>query len=417
MNSRFAMISILLTMVALFATVNISAQNRAGREIDIKIYFPYDESHIDSTYMANGDNLRLIDSLLKDSAYISTISKIEVSAQSSPEGRVSYNESLSKRRKESLQKYFTSKYPHTDSQLWSFSAMAENWELFHQHLVEDENLPLREQILAISESDKEPDSKEWLLKNLDDGRAWSYIKEQILPSQRFGASVLFIPITYTPIARRQTKVESNLATQQFMVAMPSTSIAMAGDDIESKLLIALKTNLVLDALSVINIGVEVPIGERWSVVGEIVYPWWRSWEQNFTMQIESYHAEVKYWLGDRSTKEQLQGWSVGAYGGWGLYDIQIFSEDGVQGDFYDVGAQLCYSHPIAKNLNLEYTLGLGYVSTNYNDYNMAYDTEEFGDIKVIPYPWMNNTLRSILPTRLGISLVWHIKSSTEGGKR
>ncbi|MFI3305165.1 MAG: DUF3575 domain-containing protein [Rikenellaceae bacterium] len=98
-----------------------------------------------------------------------------------------------------------------------------------------------------------------------------------------------------------------------------------------------------------------------------------------------------------------------------------------QGDFFDVGAQVSFSHPIAKNLYLEYAVGLGYLSTDYNDYYMAYDTEEFGDIKVIPYPWMNSKLRSLFPTRLGVSLVWHINArskskrntntNTKGGMR
>ncbi len=99
--------------------------------------------------------------------------------------------------------------------------------------------------------------------------------------------------------------------------------------------------------------------------------------------------------------------------------MQPFSEEGVQGDFFDVGAQLSYSHPInrSKRLYLEYSLGVGYISTDYNDYHMAYDTPEFGDIKVIQYPWMNNKLRSVLPTRLGVSLAWHVFSRSKGGER
>ncbi|MFR9513121.1 MAG: DUF3575 domain-containing protein [Rikenellaceae bacterium] len=321
----------------------------------------------------------------------------------------------------SLKEYFTTNYPQIDSTLWSFNAVAENWDLFHQHLEEDPNLPDREQVLSISASDRDADGKEWLLKRMNQGETWRYIAKNILPSQRFGASVLFIPYISPMLAKPISfESESDVAPMyipQCYSELPQYQYTPISQQ-ESRLLFALKTNLTLDILSVVNIAAEIPIGERWSVVGEVTYPWWRSWPANFTMQIESYHGEVKYWLGDRTSKEQLRGWSVGLYGGFGLYDIQPFSEEGVQGDFFDVGAELCYSHPITKSkkLYLEYALGLGYLSTDYNDYYMAYDTEEFGDIKVIPYPWMNNKLRCLLPTRLGVSLVWHI-GSTKGGSR
>ncbi|MFI3277464.1 MAG: DUF3575 domain-containing protein [Rikenellaceae bacterium] len=383
--------------------------------VDVKIYFHYDKAHIDPTYMDNQQSLQLVDSLLSDSLYLSTLRRINIMAQSSPEGKVSYNERLSERRRLSIKEYFTTKYPQIDSTLWSFNAVAENWDLFHQHLQEDANLPDREQILSISSSDRNADDKEWILKKMNDGKPWRYIAENILPLHRFGASVLFIPLAPPAIAKPITiaphRIIEPLEPLQYQYVPTKQQRA--------KLLFALKTNLALDVLSVINIAAEIPIAERWSVVGEVIYPWWRNWPANYTMQIESYHAEVKYWLGDRSTKEQLQGWSAGLYGGFGRYDIQPFSEEGVQGEFFDIGAQVCYSHPITKSRRfyMEYALGIGYISTNYNDYYMAYDTEEFGDIKVIPYPWMNSKLRSVLPTRLGVSLVWHIGTKAKGGSR
>ncbi len=407
MKGKFIKISISICTVVAFMLTSMSlfAQGVGGRVVDVKIYFPYDEAYLDSTYMGNYGTLTLADSLLKDSAYISTLHKIEITAQSSPEGRVNYNMRLSERRKQTLKKYFTENYPQIDPTLWSFNAVAENWELFHRQLVEDPNLPNRDRVIAISESDRDPDGKEWLLKTMNDGRPWRYIKENILPSQRFGASILFIPMLYSPIAKiGEFKPEMRLEK----IGLPQYTTTLTK---ESKLLFAIKTNLVLDAVSVINIAAELPIGERWSVVGEVVYPWWRSWEKDLTMQIESYHAELKYWLGDRTTKEQLQGWSVGAYGGWGRYDIQPFTRTGVQGAFTDVGLEIGYAHPIARSLNLEYTVGCGYVSTKYEDYKMVNNTDEYGDIKVIPYPWMQNRLRSVLPTRCGVSLVWTIKNA------
>ncbi len=405
MKNRLIKISISICAFVLFATMSALAQSIGDKRVDIKIYFPYDQAYIDSEYMGNKQSLSLADSLLKDSEYITTLRQIVVTAQSSPEGSVAYNARLSERRSQSLKKYFTESYPQIEQSLWSFQAVAENWELFHKNLEEDPYLPERERILAISRSDREADAKEWLLKTMDGGKPWLYIKNNILPSQRFGASMLFIPISSPSLAGEMKFRNSDNIPQ---LPLPRFGLTESINN-KSKLLFAIKTNLVLDALSVVNLGVEIPIKERWSVVAEMVHPWWRSWPADFTMQIESYHGELKYWLGDRTRKEQLQGWSLGAYGGWGRYDIQPFTRTGVQGYFSDYGFEVGYAHRIARNLNLEYTIGLGYVSTNYEDYKMVNSTDEFGDIKVIPYPWMQNSLKSILPTRCGVSLVWLIK--------
>lgn len=403
----------LFALVAVSATMRLSAQdvqpiNTNGHYIDVKIYFPYDEAYIDPAYMGNYETLVRVDSLLSDSVYVSTLRRVEISAQSSPEGTVIYNERLSARRIYALREYFVTYYPDIDYSIWSFSSVAENWDLFRQHLVEDENLPESERIMAIVDSNRDPDAKEWLLKTMDGGRPWEYIKKHILPSQRFGASILFIPVAYTPLAL-PAKVTNSLSST------PERETLVLPAEEPSKVLLAIRTNLVMDVASVVNLAVEVPIGERFSLAAEVVYPWWRSWPNNFTMQIESYHGEAKYWLGDRSRREKLTGWSVGLYGGWGRYDVQPFTEEGVQGEFYDFGAMVGYSLPLSNSFNLEFNLGFGYLDTEYKDYYMAYDTEEYGDIKVIPYPWMNNTLKAFIPTRGGISLVWNIKS--KGGRR
>ncbi len=402
--------------IAVVSAQDTNGDHYAGHLVDVNIYFPYDEVQIDSMYMENRQNLHLVDSLLKNTLYISTLREIDVIAQSSPEGSIEYNERLSEQRRASLEEYFTTNYPNIDPSLWSFQSVAENWDFFHEHLIEDTNIPNRDEVLAIAASDRNADAKERLLRQLDNGVPWLYIKEHILPLHRFGASVLFVPIQEIQAPQESIEIAEITETIEPAEAIEYNTPTPTQEQSRGALF-AIKTNLLLDVVTVINLGVEIPIGERFSVVGEVVYPWWRNWDQNLTLQIESYHAEVKYWLGDRSKREQLTGWSAGLYGGWGRYDLQPFSEEGVQGDFFDIGGEIGFSHSIARNLHMEYTIGVGYISTDYNDYYMAYDTEDYGDIKVIPYPWMNSKLRSVLPTRCGVSLVWIIGSNTKGGER
>ncbi|MGM9791621.1 MAG: DUF3575 domain-containing protein [Candidatus Cryptobacteroides sp.] len=186
-----------------------------------------------------------------------------------------------------------------------------------------------------------------------------------------------------------------------------------------KPLFALKSNLLFDALGFVNLGVEVPLGQRFSVGADAVFPWWSNPRKDFTMQMLEAELSAKYWLGKRDGKEALTGLFAGIYAGAGYYDFQLgrlTDGNGVQGDvFLLAGLQAGYAHKIGQNLRLEYSAGLAYIKTEYYDYISVKDTK-FGDIKVIPYPWRAKRTTGVMPTKLSVSLVWMI-SSKKGGRR
>ncbi|MFI3305164.1 MAG: hypothetical protein R3Y68_01465 [Rikenellaceae bacterium] len=102
---RILALFICAVAVSSLATMRVSAQEgdvstiRSGHNISLKIYFPYDESYVDSTYMANRVNLHLADSLLRNTSFMCAIETVEITAQSSPEGSILYNTRLSERRR------------------------------------------------------------------------------------------------------------------------------------------------------------------------------------------------------------------------------------------------------------------------------------------------------------------------------
>ena len=181
-----------------------------------------------------------------------------------------------------------------------------------------------------------------------------------------------------------------------------------------KTLFAIKTNLLADVLSIANIEIEVPIGERWSVSGELITPWWRKSNSNWTMQMLAGNGAVKYWLGDRNQSDLLMGWSLGLYGGGGKYDLQLFDKEGQQGEFFNTGLQGGYAHKIGKKLRLEYSLSLGFLRSDYKEYTKVKDTK-YGDIKVFEFPWEVKRLHWIGPTNAKISLVWVLNYKSKKG--
>ena len=177
---------------------------------------------------------------------------------------------------------------------------------------------------------------------------------------------------------------------------------------------AIKTNLLYDASSAINIGIEAPIGDHWSVAADWVAPWWSSYDKQIYIQMMLGSIEGRYWFGNREDKLQLTGWFAGASLAGGLYDFMFDPIKGIQGEFQAYSAVGGYAHPIDKsgNLRMEYSLGLGYMRTQYVKY--WWDGFDYTLIAPSPQTWLTNWFG---PTKVQVSLVYMLKLRSKVGGR
>jgi len=166
-------------------------------------------------------------------------------------------------------------------------------------------------------------------------------------------------------------------------------------------LFAVKTNLLFDAALMPNIELEVPIGKRWSLNGEYMFPWWLINDDRYCLQILMGGLEVRYWPGRRSGRDVLTGHFLGLYAGGGKYDLQ-WDKNGYQGEFFiAAGVSYGYAHSIARNLRLEYNIGIGMLRTDYRHYHSRDNHQTLLWQENGEYTWLG-------PTKLKISLVWLI---------
>ena len=160
---------------------------------------------------------------------------------------------------------------------------------------------------------------------------------------------------------------------------------------------AVRSNLLVPAL---NVGVEVPIGNQWSVGAEYYYPWiWPAKDNRNCFELLAWNIEGRYWFGrERTTSQRLQGHAVGIYGGAGYFDVER-NFAGNQGEFANVGVDYTYALSTAKGrLHFEFSLGVGYLYAKARPY-------------YVPVPggvllW-NKEIRQIHyfgPTRLNVSI-------------
>lgn len=403
------------------------AQPKEGKDIPektITLYFRFDKAVVDSGYMDNNRTLRELNRLLTDRNQYARIDSIYISCFTSPEGNPAYNERLAKHRSAAIRSYLDSKYPHIDPYRIRIEPEGENWQELYRLVVNDRNLPSREEVLHIIEQNKDPERCKALLMKLNNGIPYRYIRNRLLRYLR-NATIYLIRLkqdsllpalseaahpstryrqeSYPPSPSRMQPVK-NTRENHIPVTTPG----------ERQPLFALKTNLLFDAALMPNIELEIPIGNRWSMNGEYIFPWWLMDDNKYCLQILSGSLEGRYWLGNRQSRRArnvLTGHFIGLYAGGGMYDLQ-WKENGYQGEFF-IAAGLSYgwATAIARNLHLEFNIGVGLLRTNYRHYHANDDYRTLQWQENGEYTWLG-------PTKAKISLVWLFsRKARKGGIR
>ncbi len=135
---------------------------------------------------------------------------------------------------------------------------------------------------------------------------------------------------------------------------------------------AVKSNLLYDATSTINLGVEYGLSPRWTLEVSGNYNAW-TFSDNKKMKLWMLQPGVRYWTCSRFAGHFWEAHLLGGeynYGGMLPFGIKP-SASGLgskryQGWLAGAGVGYGYSWVLGKRWNLEATLGLGYVHFSYD---------------------------------------------------
>ncbi len=159
----------------------------------------------------------------------------------------------------------------------------------------------------------------------------------------------------------------------FAIEENTAPAAQTAASAASKTVFALRSNLLLPAL---NIGAEIPVGNKWSFAADYYYPWlWPGKKNKQCFEFLGWSAEWRYWFGkERTAARRLQGHSMALYGAGGYYDFQK-DYKGKQGEFYSCGLDYTYSTPLGKRekVFMEFTIAVGYLRSDYRKYEVLAD--------------------------------------------
>ena len=68
--------------------------------------------------------------------------------------------------------------------------------------------------------------------------------------------------------------------------------------------IAFKTNLLFDALTALNVELEVPVSKRVSITGEYTFPWWLMKSKQNCLEVIYGNVEDRYWIKPNYDKQK-----------------------------------------------------------------------------------------------------------------
>lgn len=418
--------SILFLITACFAT-------SAARDFsdDTEVFFRQSHTDVDLNYR---DNRQTVDSLVSNLSRLSAsdslfnLKKLVFIGTASPEGTVAYNDYLSQRRAEDFRQYLVNRLPALSDIDYQYSDVGRDWVGLLGEVSKDSNVPARQEVISYlygvlnKLSGDQPDGPANLegLKEIDGGRAYKYMYSALFPNIR--SAIVFLEYSYRPYERLTAAAlpDYSLSTEY---ALPEPSILPVSLPArrEHNFYMALKTNMLYDALALPNIGAEFYLGKNFSVVGNWTYGWWDTDRRHRYWRAYGGDVALRWWFGSKAEAKPLTGHHVGVYGGAFTYDFE-FGGRGYMGGKPDhslwdkcllnCGIEYGYSLPVSRRLDIDFTIGIGYISGQYYEY-----TPQDGH-----YVWQStHNLNWFGPTKAEISLVWLIGhgnfNAGKGGQR
>ncbi len=160
----------------------------------------------------------------------------------------------------------------------------------------------------------------------------------------------------------------------------------------------IKSNLLYDITTTINIGTEFSIAPKWTIdISGNYNPW--QFEDNKKLKHWLVQPELRYWM-----CEKFYGHFIGLHLHYAKYNVGGIELLGLkdyryEGDLYGGGFSYGYHFLLGKRWGMELSIGIGYARLEYDKYECAkcgdyidsYKTNYFG------------------PTKASISLIYFIK--------
>ena len=395
---------LLVILTVLCHTAALSVENVSGT-----VYFPLAKSRIDTIFSSNGYDLNKLAAHIASDSTMNLLG-VNIIGGASPEGPIALNDRLSHQRADALRQYLTN-HQFSLANKASMTYLGRDWKGLRYIVAADTIIPHKSEVLNILDRYLDADTPDNTLsdltlrrlKSLDGGSSYQYLLHNIFPALREATVTINFQPQLLPIESPEGEVSLILPPTDITYQLPAISSATP---VKRPFYMSLRTNMLYDLLALPSIGAEFYVGRNISVGAEWTYGWWKTDRKHRYWRAYGGNLIVRRWFGRKAEEKPLTGHHIGLYAGIFTYDFE-FGGTGYMGgrpgatlwdrSMKTAGIEYGYSLPIAKRLNIDFTIGLGYIGGKY----VKYEPKGKG------YAW-NSTHRLTWfgPTKAEVSLVW-----------
>lgn len=401
-----------------------NAANAVERKDSAAVTFGQSRSNIELKKYGNGESVsEIIQAIDSVGASFRSIRGVHMRGGASPEGSALYNMRLSAERARVVAEYIKNNSAVADS-LVSESFVGRDWQGLRGLVENDDAVPCRSDVLALLDEITTSDlnSSDYYLarlKTIGGGAAYRYMYAALFPSLR--ATQVTVEYAIPALPRIEGRGQQTFIPEIYPV-LPLTLMSPSEND-GRPFYMGLKSNLLYDALALPSIGAEFYLGKNWSVVANWTYGWWDSDRRHRYWRAYGGDVAVRRWFGTKAAEKPLTGHHVGVYAGMFTYDFEWggtgYMGGRPHGTLWDrchhmVGVEYGYSLPVGSRINIDFTVGVGYMGGEYMKYKPKNDI----------YVWEStHRLHWFGPTKAEVSLVWLIgngnvnSNKAKGGNR
>lgn len=387
----------------------------------LHVFFRQDKIVLDAGFRDNGLRLqeftRRFRKLKDDPA--SKVRSILIVSGASPEGSTTRNRYLSDNRARVVYDYLTGNHL-VDSAHIEIESRGVDWKGL-ETFVRASDLPYKEEVLEIlalpewiSRGGRVADGRKSRLMNYRGGKVWNELYDRYFPDLRGTRVMIAWNILRTDTVQHIAvppiePVKPCLAVELPVLPMPVLKPLPVEPPKKRKkpLRLAVKSNLLYDAVLIPNIGAEIGVWRGLTIGGSYQNIWLRDGGWTRWYRLEGFEAELKYYI--NKVNRPFRGHHVGIYGQMLTWDFTIDGR-GYLAERWAYGGGISYGYalPIGRRFNLDFEVGIGYLHGNMHEY-IPQDGHRVWQ-KYEPFDWIG-------PTKLGVTLQWLIGRDNENVKK
>lgn len=234
-------------------------------------------------------------------------------------------------------------------------------------------------------------------------------KDSVLTDNADSLSVEELPQPEDTQTASELQVESG--SSGYVVSEPDDNVSLPQGRYNVFSRMFVYTNLLYDAALTPNIGVGISVTDRLTVMADWMFARWSNHDKRRYWRIYGGDVEVRYRIGKNKVGSPLGGHHIGAYGSIACYDFQTGrTHKGVLSDKYNyaVGLSYTYALPVTTHLNIDFSLGVGYLWGTYKKHIPMDDCDVW--LSTHKMGWFG-------PTKVGVSLVWLIGNGVSNKRK